>query len=114
MMSDGTDSVTLTEAAANRIRILQKGEGDTSLCLRLAISGGGCSGFSYKFNLDKDIQPDDHRFEAYGVGLLVDAVSLPMLAGSTVDFVSDLVGSAFVVRNPNAASTCGCGSSFSV
>jgi len=107
-------TVNLTENAARRINKLKQMEGNDALMLRLSVNGGGCSGFSYNFALDDQVNEDDQRFEAFGVTLLVDETSLDLLAGSTVDFVEDLVGSAFAVKNPNASSTCGCGSSFSV
>ncbi len=106
--------VSLTENAARRVKKLREMEGNPQLMLRLSVSGGGCSGFSYGFSLDDQKTEDDHAFEFYGVALVVDTVSLDLLAGSTIDFVEDLVGSAFSVKNPNATSTCGCGSSFSV
>jgi len=107
-------NVVLTASAAKRIGELIAQEGDTSLMLRLSVSGGGCSGFQYGFSFDNATQPDDHLFERDGVKMVVDDTSLDLLAGAEVDFVEDLVGSAFQVRNPNATSSCGCGSSFSV
>ncbi len=106
--------VTLTESAAKQIKALKDSEGNAALMLRLAVSGGGCSGFSYGFSLDDKRNDDDKLFEAHGVTLVVDETSLDLLAGSTVDYVEDLVGSAFAVKNPNASSTCGCGTSFAV
>jgi iron-sulfur cluster insertion protein len=106
--------LTLTESAARRIQALKASEGNPALMLRLAVSGGGCSGFSYGFSLDETRNQDDHLFDAHGVTLVVDETSLDLLAGSTVDYVEDLVGSAFAVKNPNATSTCGCGTSFAV
>jgi len=82
--------------------------------LRLSVEGGGCSGFQYKFDLAESAEPDDSVSETDGVKLLVDPVSLGLVAGSTVDFVESLGGAAFRVENPNAASGCGCGSSFGV
>jgi iron-sulfur cluster insertion protein len=117
-MNDMTPSaqrqVGLTASAARRIGELIAQEGDPSLMLRLSVSGGGCSGFQYGFSFDNTKQADDHLFERDGVKMVVDDTSLDLLAGAEVDFVEDLVGSAFQVRNPNAASSCGCGSSFSV
>jgi iron-sulfur cluster insertion protein len=107
-------TITLTENAARRVTKLKQMEGNEALMLRLSVNGGGCSGFSYNFALEDKLNEDDQCFEAYGVTLLVDETSLDLLAGATVDFVEDLVGSAFQVKNPNASSTCGCGSSFSV
>jgi iron-sulfur cluster insertion protein len=81
---------------------------------RVSISGGGCSGFQYGFSLDDQRNADDREFRRGDVGIVVDEVSLDLLRGSEVDFVEDLIGSYFAIRNPNATSTCGCGSSFSV
>jgi len=106
--------VILTESAAKRIKVLRDGEGNAALMLRLAVSGGGCSGFSYGFSLDDKRNEEDRLFDAHGVTLVIDETSLDLLAGSTVDYVEDLVGSAFAVKNPNASSTCGCGTSFAV
>ncbi len=82
--------------------------------LRVAVDGGGCSGFQYRFELIEAAEPDDIRIEAAGQAAVVDAVSLPFLKGSEIAFVDDLAGAQFVVRNPNAASSCGCGVSFSI
>ena len=106
--------VGLTESAAKRIGELIALEGDASLMLRLTVSGGGCSGFQYSFSFDNATQADDHLFERSGVKMIIDDTSLDLLAGAEVDFVEDLVGSAFQVKNPNATSSCGCGTSFSV
>ena len=106
--------VGLSESAAKRIGELIALEGDASLMLRLTVSGGGCSGFQYGFSFDNATQADDHLFERNGVKMVIDDTSLDLLAGAEVDFVEDLVGSAFQVKNPNATSSCGCGSSFSV
>lgn len=109
-----TREVHLTESAAKRINALKALDGKEGLMLRLAVSGGGCSGFSYGFSLDDQRREDDHLFEDYGVTLVVDDTSLDLLAGSTVDYVEELIGASFTVKNPNASSTCGCGSSFAV
>ena len=106
--------VGLSEAAANRVAHLRKMEGDVNLMLRLTVSGGGCSGFQYGFDFSTEAAEDDHIFEYHGVSLVVDEVSLDLLAGSEVDYVEDLAGAAFVVKNPNASSSCGCGSSFAI
>ena len=106
--------VNLTEAAARRIAQLSAAEGNPKLMLRLAVSGGGCSGFQYGFSFDDTRHEDDVEFQRDGVKLLVDATSLELLAGAEIDFVEDLVGASFQVRNPNATSSCGCGTSFSV
>ncbi|TDQ80426.1 iron-sulfur cluster insertion protein [Dongia mobilis] len=106
--------VSLSASAARRIAALIEMEGDRDLMLRLSVSGGGCSGFQYGFSFDKSVQQDDRVFERDGVKLVVDDTSLELLAGSEVDFVEDLVGASFQVKNPNAQSSCGCGSSFSL
>jgi len=106
--------VSLTAAAARRIGALIAAEGNPGLMLRLAVSGGGCSGFQYGFTFDDTQNEDDRVFERDGIKLVVDETSLDLLVGAEVDFVEDLVGSSFQVRNPNASSSCGCGSSFSI
>ena len=106
--------VSLSAAAARRIAALIAAEGNPALMLRLAVSGGGCSGFQYGFSFDDARNEDDRVFERDGVKLVVDETSLDLLVGAEVDFIEDLVGSSFQVRNPNASSSCGCGSSFSV
>ncbi len=106
--------VSLTEAAARRIAVLAAAEGNPQLMLRLSVIGGGCSGFQYGFSFDDTRHEDDTEFQRDGVKLLVDATSLDLLAGAEIDFVEDLVGASFQVRNPNATSSCGCGTSFSV
>jgi iron-sulfur cluster insertion protein len=110
-----SDTVRLTKAAAKRIRELSEAEDDTkSLMLRIAVDGGGCSGFSYQFSMENDVQEDDVAFEYRGAILLVDNVSLEIIGGSEVDFVDDLQASSFRVNNPKAISNCGCGTSFSI
>lgn len=104
--------VALTDAAARRIAALRDQEGNPALMLRLAVSGGGCSGFQYGFSFDDTVNDDDATFDHAGVTLVVDDTSLDLLDGATLDFVEDLMGASFQVRNPNATSTCGCGSSF--
>ena len=105
--------VILTAAAARRLHQLAEAEG-RPLMLRVAVEGGGCSGFQYRFDLVEAAGPDDVRVERDGAAALVDDVSLPFLAGSEIDFVDELVGAQFRVNNPNAASSCGSGVSFSV
>jgi iron-sulfur cluster insertion protein len=84
------------------------------MLLRVTVSGGGCSGFQYGFSLDDERRDDDRLFERDGVGVVVDEVSLDLLRGAELDYVQDLIGAYFSIKNPNASSTCGCGSSFSV
>src|SRR5215475_11769902 len=106
-------TVSLSERAAKRIAEIAAGEPDTPL-LRVSVEGGGCSGFSYKFNLVPASEPDDLVIERAGARVLVDPVSLQYLSGSEIDFVDDLIGSAFKVHNPNATAACGCGTSFAI
>ncbi|MGH7088696.1 MAG: iron-sulfur cluster insertion protein ErpA [Stellaceae bacterium] len=108
------DQVTLTENAARRIAVLKAEENAPNAFLRLAVSGGGCSGFQYGFSFDDERHDDDQAFVRDGVELVVDEVSLELLRGAQIDFVEDMMGAYFQVRNPNAASSCGCGNSFSV
>ncbi len=107
-------SIALTERAAIKVQSLIDDEGDDSLMLRLSVSGGGCSGFSYGFSLDSETTADDKVFEFHGVKLVIDDMSLDLLGGSEIDYVEDLLASSFRVSNPNASSTCGCGTSFSL
>jgi len=106
--------VSLTEAAARRVALLREQEQAGSASLRIAVSGGGCSGFQYGFSFDDQKNDDDVVFERDGVSVVVDEVSLELLGGAEIDFVEDLMGASFQVRNPNAASSCGCGNSFSI
>jgi len=106
--------VTLTENAARRIAELKAAENAPRAFLRLAVSGGGCSGFQYGFSFDDERREDDRAFPRDGVELVVDEISLELVKGAEIDFVEDMMGAYFQVRNPNAASSCGCGNSFSV
>ena len=107
-------SITLTDSAANIVCWLREEEGDNNLMLRVYVTGGGCSGFSYGFNFADEVGEDDANFENDDVTLLVDSLSYQYLQGSTVDYTEGLEGARFVVSNPNATTTCGCGSSFSI
>ena len=109
-----TEQFNITENAARRITELKSAEGNDRLMLRIAVSGGGCSGFQYGFSLDENRQEDDMLFERHGVRVVIDTTSLELLGGAEIDFVEELVGSSFQVRNPNATSSCGCGNSFSI
>lgn len=109
-----TPAVSLTERAADKVQALITEEGDQSLMLRLSVSGGGCSGFSYGFSLDAETTGDDKVFEFHGVKLVIDDISLDLLGGSEIDYAEDLLASSFRINNPNASSTCGCGTSFSL
>jgi len=106
--------IVLTENAARRIAMLRAQEQAEDAFLRIAVSGGGCSGFQYGFTFDDQRNDDDFLFERDGVTVVVDDVSLGLLNGAEVDFVEDLMGASFQIRNPNAASSCGCGNSFSI
>lgn len=105
-------AVTLTEAAAKKVQALMEQSGSESLKLRAFISGGGCSGYQYGFGFDDKVKDDDTVFESFGVQLLVDQNSMGMLDGAEIDFESTVQGESFVIRNPNASSSCGCGNSF--
>lgn len=107
-----TNTLTLSEAAAKRVATIAKKQGKPAV-LRLSVEGGGCSGFQYKFDLGEP-EGEDAVSETAGVKLVVDPVSLDLVAGSVVDFVESLGGAAFRVENPNAAAGCGCGSSFGI
>jgi iron-sulfur cluster assembly accessory protein len=104
--------ITMTERAARRIGEILKSE--PGAMLRLSVLGGGCSGFQYKFDVERDRADDDVTIARDGVTMLVDSVSLQYLAGSEVDFVDDLIGASFKVNNPKAKASCGCGTSFSL
>ena len=106
--------IILTESAVRRIAQLRAQEQAENAFLRIAVSGGGCSGFQYGFTFDDQRNEDDMVFERDGVAVVVDDVSLGLLSGAEVDFVEDLMGASFQIRNPNAASSCGCGNSFSI
>ena len=105
--------IDLTSSAAARVATIAAKQGKPAI-LRLSVEGGGCSGFQYRFGLAEAIEPEDMAVERDGVTLVVDDVSIDLVRGSAVDFVSDLGGQAFKVTNPNATAGCGCGTSFSV
>jgi iron-sulfur cluster insertion protein len=107
-------ALRFTDAAAGKVRELMAEEGDESLMLRVYISGGGCSGFQYGFTFEQALGDGDEVFENGGVKLLVDPMSFQYLMGAEIDYTEGLSGAQFVIRNPNASTTCGCGSSFSV
>ena len=115
-MSDDIAAVPLefTEAAANKVKFLIADEDNPELKLRVYITGGGCSGFQYGFTFDDKINDGDMTIEKQGVSLVVDPMSLQYLVGGCVDYTEGLEGSRFIVTNPNAKTTCGCGSSFSI
>jgi iron-sulfur cluster insertion protein len=108
------DPLIFTDSAARKVDSLIKEEANPNLKLRVFIAGGGCSGFQYGFTFDEDLKDGDAEIVNQGVTLLVDPMSIQYLMGAEVDYKEDLEGAQFVIRNPNAATTCGCGSSFSV
>ena len=110
----GETLLEFTDNAVNKLKAIQRDENNPDLMLRVSVYGGGCSGFQYTFSLEEEIKPVDRVVEKQGVSLVIDQVSYNYLTGSTVDYVEGLEGAMFVVNNPNATSTCGCGASFSI
>ena len=106
--------VTISESAARRVAALIAAEGKPGTKLRVSVSGGGCSGFQYRFALDQAGEPDDVVIERDGAVVAIDGMSLMYVLGSELDYVEDLTGSYFRVKNPNASSSCGCGTSFAI
>ena len=106
--------IDFTDNAAGKVSEMIKEEGNPNLKLRIYVSGGGCSGFSYNFAFDESVNEDDTVIEKNAVSLLIDAMSFQYLAGASIDYQEGLEGARFVINNPNATTTCGCGSSFSV
>ena len=111
---ENSDLLVFTDAAASKVKDLIEEERNDALKLRVFVSGGGCSGFQYGFTFDEKIQDGDTKVEKNGVTLLVDPMSFQYLTGAEIDYKEDLEGSQFVIKNPNATTTCGCGSSFSI
>ncbi|HEX7810559.1 MAG TPA: iron-sulfur cluster insertion protein ErpA [Burkholderiales bacterium] len=105
--------LVFTDSAARKVKELIDEEGNAELKLRVFVTGGGCSGFQYGFTFDEDVNEDDTSMEKDGVMLLIDAMSYQYLVGAEIDYQEGLEGAQFVIKNPNASSTCGCGSSFS-
>ena len=112
--AENIDPFVFTDNAANKVKELIEEEGNPALKLRVFVTGGGCSGFQYGFTFDEEVAEDDTTMEKNGVQLLIDPMSYQYLVGAEIDYTDGLDGSQFVIRNPNASSTCGCGSSFSV
>ncbi|NMG76511.1 iron-sulfur cluster insertion protein ErpA [Aromatoleum diolicum] len=110
---DTPELLVFTDSAASKVKELIEEEGNPELKLRVFVSGGGCSGFQYGFTFDEEVNEDDTSLEKNGVTLLIDSMSYQYLVGAEIDYSEGLEGSQFVIRNPNATSTCGCGSSFS-
>jgi len=103
-----------TDSAADKVKQLIDEEGNPELKLRVFVQGGGCSGFQYGFTFDEDVNEDDTVLDKKGVSLLIDSMSYQYLVGAEIDYKEDINGAQFVIKNPNASTTCGCGSSFSV
>ena len=114
MVVEASGPITVSESAAQQVARLLSSEEDQDQALRVSVSGGGCSGFQYGFAFDAARQDDDTVIEINGVTVLIDSVSAGYMAGSEIDYVNDLIGAAFQVKNPNAVSSCGCGTSFSL
>jgi iron-sulfur cluster insertion protein len=108
-----TNPIIFSDSAAAKVGELIAEEGNDKLKLRVYVSGGGCSGFQYGFTFDEEVNEDDTCVENGGVTVLIDAMSIQYLTGAEIDYKEDLSGAQFVIRNPNATTTCGCGSSFS-
>jgi iron-sulfur cluster assembly accessory protein len=106
-------SITITERAAERVAQIVCNEPDNTM-FRISVEGGGCSGFAYRFDLVPTAEPQDAVIERAGAKVLVDSLSVPYLAGSEIDYVDELMGASFKIKNPNAIAACGCGTSFSV
>ena len=113
-MDATADTLIFTQAAARKVKQLIQEEGNDALKLRVFVTGGGCSGFQYGFSFDEKVEEGDTAVENEGVTLLVDPMSFQYLAGAEIDYSEGLEGAQFVIRNPNATTTCGCGSSFTV
>lgn len=112
-VTDMQDPLLFTDSAADKVRMLIEEEGNPELKLRVFVTGGGCSGFQYGFTFDEVINDDDTVMNKNGVQLLVDPMSFQYLVGAEIDYQEGLEGAQFVIKNPNATTTCGCGSSFS-
>jgi iron-sulfur cluster insertion protein len=113
-LPEGAEAIRITDSVIGKVAEMLAEEGDPNLRLRIFVTGGGCSGFQYGFAFDDEKKADDYLVERGAVQVVVDASSLQYLAGAEIDYEDKLEGARFVIRNPNAASTCGCGTSFSV
>lgn len=112
-MSEAESPLIFTDSAATKVKSLIEEEGNDNLKLRVYVTGGGCSGFQYGFTFDESVNDGDTAVENQGVTLLIDPMSFQYMVGAEIDYKEDLEGAQFVIRNPNATTTCGCGSSFS-
>lgn len=111
---ESPQKLQVSDRAAARLATLIAAENNSNLMFRISVSGGGCSGFQYGFSFDDEATADDLIFERNGVRVIVDETSLALLAGAQIDYVDELIGASFQIRNPNATSSCGCGNSFAV
>ncbi len=111
---ESPQKLQVSDRAAARLATLIAAENNSDLMFRISVSGGGCSGFQYGFGFDSDATADDLIFERQGVKVVIDETSLELLAGAEIDYVDELIGASFQIRNPNATSSCGCGNSFAV
>jgi iron-sulfur cluster insertion protein len=107
-------TITLTDGLVAQIKKLREKDSNPRLNLRVTVDSGGCQGFEYKFELSETINPDDEVFEKDGVGVIIDDISLPYMKDAVINYTDELIGAHFEVQNPNAKSSCGCGTSFSV
>jgi iron-sulfur cluster insertion protein len=114
VLPEGSQPISISESVVSKVAEMLAEEGDPALCLRIFVTGGGCSGFQYGFAFDDESKDDDIRVARGPITVVVDAMSLQYLAGAEIDYEDNLEGARFVIRNPNASSTCGCGSSFGV
>lgn len=114
VFTPNASEITLTELTAGKVKEFIREEGDKDLLLRVFVTGGGCSGFQYGFTFAEQPEEDDTVFEQHGVKLVVDPMSYQYLVGAVIEYEESLAGSRFTIKNPNAGTTCGCGSSFSV
>lgn len=108
------DQITISDSAVAKIADLLAEEDNPNLKLRTFVQGGGCSGFQYGFTFDEETNEDDFEFSKNGITILIDAMSMQYMIGAVIDYKEEMMGSSFVIQNPNAESTCGCGSSFSI
>ena len=114
MQQDTLSKITISDAAVDRLKVLQSDEEHAGMMLRVAVGGGGCSGFQYSFTFDNKLNTDDQTIEKDGVIVVIDEISWGFLAGSEIGYKTELIGAYFSIDNPNAASTCGCGTSFAI
>jgi iron-sulfur cluster insertion protein len=113
-LPDGSEAIRISDTVVAKVAEMLAEEGDENLQLRIFVTGGGCSGFQYGFAFDDEVKEDDVRVERGAIKVVVDAMSLQYLMGAEIDYEDKLEGARFIIRNPNASSTCGCGSSFNV